>query len=63
MDGDEVLARVAALGALRAKGFVRTPDGIRTVQGVGPRITLSVPSRPVPERLVGLVVVIHREDP
>ncbi len=58
----EVLDRVNALGALRAKGFVQTDRGLRVVQGVGPRITLSAPARPVPESLVGIVVVIHRED-
>lgn len=58
----EVLARVAILDAIRAKGFVRTPNGIRVVQGVGDRIVLSDPVRPVPEHLVGIVVVIHRED-
>lgn len=58
----EVLRQVHALASLRAKGFVRTDRGLRVVQGVGPRITLSEPSRPVPEALVGIVVVIHRED-
>jgi G3E family GTPase len=58
----EVLRQVRAQGSLRAKGFVRTDQGLRVVQGVGPRITLAAPSRPVPEALVGIVVVIHRED-
>lgn len=56
----DVLARVASAGAVRAKGFVRTADGVRVVQGVGPRITLSAPQVPVPEGLIGRVVVIHR---
>lgn len=58
----EVLARVAAMDAIRAKGFVRTPRGVRVVQGVAERIELTDPVRPVPEALVGTVVVIHRED-
>jgi hypothetical protein len=31
------------------------------LQGVGPRIELSVPKNPVPEHLVGKVVVIHKD--
>jgi cobalamin biosynthesis protein CobW len=57
----EVLSRVAAMDAIRAKGFVRTPAGLRVVQGVGDRIALTEPARPVPDHLVGIVVVIHRE--
>ncbi len=56
-----VRERIAAQGAIRAKGFVQTEDGLRVVQGVGPRIELSAPSRPVPEALIGKVVVIHRD--
>ena len=33
-------ARLRALGALRIKGFVETREGMRVVQGVGPRIEL-----------------------
>ena len=58
---EDVLQTVAAEHALRAKGFVRTANGIRVVQGVGPRIELSAPKTPVPEELVGRVVVIRRE--
>ncbi len=54
--------RVLAEAALRTKGFVRTPDGIRVVQGVGPRLEIRPPDRPVPPHLVGKVVVIHREE-
>lgn len=61
VDSDLVLQTVAAQGAIRAKGFVRTAEGIRVVQGVGPRIELTEPTRPVPEHLLGTVVIIHRE--
>lgn len=61
VQADEVLRRVAAEGALRAKGFVRTPDGLRVVQGVGARIELAAPDRPVRDDLVGRVVIISRE--
>lgn len=57
----EVRAQLIGQGALRAKGFVRTPDGIRLVQGVGPRISVTEPPIPtVPDELVGKVVVIKR---
>jgi multidrug resistance efflux pump len=46
--------------AVRAKGFVQTSEGVRVVQGVGPRIQLSAPPNPVPPELIGRVVVIHR---
>jgi hypothetical protein len=48
---------------VRAKGFVETSEGVRVVQGVGPRIELAAPeSPPDPERL-GLVVLVHRAEP
>jgi len=56
-----VLERVLALGALRAKGFVRTSAGLRVVQGVGARIELTTPDVPVRDELVGRVVIIARE--
>jgi hypothetical protein len=45
---------------LRAKGFVRTSDGLRLVQGVGRRLELTAVSTPPPVALVGRVVVITR---
>jgi cobalamin biosynthesis protein CobW len=60
VDADSVLAEVASHQAIRAKGFVRTADGVQVVQGVGPRIQLSAPDVQVSEDLVGRVVVIHR---
>ncbi len=47
---------------VRCKGFVRTPDGVRLVQGVGSRLHLSPPRDPVPAELLGRVVVIRRRD-
>ena len=55
-----LLARLEGLGALRAKGYVRTAEGLRLVQGVGARIDLEEPPAPPPESLVGRVVVIRR---
>jgi cobalamin biosynthesis protein CobW len=50
------------LGALRAKGFVHTTQGLRLVQGVGRRIELTEPPTMPSEALIGRIVVItHRE--
>ncbi len=57
----DVLSRVAAEAAIRAKGFVRTDAGVRLVQGVGQRIELAAPPTSVPEGLIGRIVVIRRE--
>lgn len=56
----EVLERVAAEQALRAKGFVRTEAGVMVVQGVGARIEVTPAVRDVGEDLLGRVVVIRR---
>jgi len=56
-----VVERVRAEGAVRAKGFVETAEGVRLVQGVGRRVELS--ARPCPDpALVGRVVVISRAE-
>ena len=60
VDEAEFIAGIVAEDAIRAKGFVRTKDGIRVVQGVGARIELVEPRVPVREDLVGKVVVIRR---
>lgn len=57
---DAILRRIAAEGALRAKGFVASDVGLRVVQGVGARIELSTPHSAPPAELVGRVVVIRR---
>lgn len=60
VESDEVLEIVASHEAIRAKGFVQTAQGLRVVQGVGVRIALTEPTNPVPEDLIGRVVVIHK---
>jgi hypothetical protein len=45
---------------LRGKGFVRTSQGLRLVQGVGRRLELSEPQVSPPAALVGRVVIITR---
>lgn len=57
---DEVERRIAARGALRAKGFVATDVGLRLVQGVGVRIRLEPARDAVAPDLVGRVVLIRR---
>ncbi|MFQ5417747.1 MAG: hypothetical protein ACE5FL_11960 [Myxococcota bacterium] len=55
-----MLARLRASEALRVKGFVETADGLRLVQGVGPRIELCAVDVVPPPALVGRLVVIRR---
>lgn len=62
VDPDAFVAALTDLGALRVKGFVRTPDGVRLVQGVGPRVALEYPRNPPPAHLVGTVVVIEAQE-
>lgn len=57
----ETLAWIEARRGLRTKGFVRTAEGVRIVQGVGRRVELAPPGDlVVPEALLGRVVVIRR---
>jgi cobalamin biosynthesis protein CobW len=57
---DALVRRLRELGALRAKGFVRTDRGLALVQGVGRRIELHAVQDPPPAELIGRVVVIRR---
>jgi cobalamin biosynthesis protein CobW len=57
---EDVIARLRGLGALRAKGFVATREGLRLVQGVGARIELVKAEVAPPPEWVGRVVVIRR---
>jgi cobalamin biosynthesis protein CobW len=61
VDSEELIERLRSLGMLRGKGFVRTSDGLRLVQGVGRRIELSEPSFAPPAALIGRLVVISRD--
>ena len=56
----ELVAWVRALDALRVKGFASTREGVRVVQGVGPRVEVEEPAAPPPPELLGRVVVIRR---
>ncbi len=56
----ELLGRLRALAALRIKGFVETLEGLRVVQGIGPRVELVAADAPPPRELVNRAVVIRR---
>jgi len=60
VDEDALVARFRLLGALRAKGFVRTAAGIRLLQAVGSRVQLQSVAAPPDPALLGAVVVIRR---
>jgi len=60
VDPEDLLQRLRATDALRAKGFVDTSGGLRLVQGVGARIELAEVDADPPRSLVGRVVLIRR---
>jgi len=60
VDETVLVARFRALGALRAKGFVRTAIGIRLLQAVGGRVQLHAVAAPPDAALLGSVVVVRR---
>ncbi len=60
VDPAALAERLRATGALRAKGFVRTAQGLRLVQVVGRRVELEPVSAEPPPGLVGRLVVITR---
>lgn len=57
---DTLIERLRNLGMLRGKGFVRTSDGLRLVQGVGRRIELTELQFSPPAALIGRIVIITR---
>jgi cobalamin biosynthesis protein CobW len=62
VSAEELVAELRDAGALRVKGFVVTSEGLRLVQGVGPRIELSPVDEPPPAEQIGRLVVIRRAD-
>jgi hypothetical protein len=60
VEPDVLSERLRHLGALRAKGFVQTSQGLRLVQGVGRRIELTEVTLLPPPALLGRIVVITR---
>lgn len=60
IDPEALCQHLHQLGALRAKGFVKTSAGVRLVQGVGRRIELLDVAAPPGAMLLGRVVIITR---
>jgi len=58
---EQLIHQLHPLQALRIKGIINTSEGPRLVQGVGPRIDLSVPPANLPQELLGRLVVIRRK--
>lgn len=56
-------ARLVSQDLLRAKGFVRTEEGVQLVQVVGRRVEIGPPPEPPPPALIGRIVTIRRADP
>ena len=60
VDPDTIVQQVRAYQAIRAKGFVRTSQGLRLLQGVGSRIDLIETTMIPPDSLLGRVVLVRR---
>jgi hypothetical protein len=58
---EQLLQQLQPLHALRIKGIVRTSEGPKLVQGVGPRIDLSAPPANLPQEMMGRLVAILRK--
>jgi cobalamin biosynthesis protein CobW len=58
---DRLIEQVTQLQALRVKGVVNTTDGLRLVQGVGPRVDLIAPPANLPADIIGRIVAIRRK--
>ena len=56
-----LLEELQSLQALRIKGIINTSEGLKLVQGVGPRIDLSAPPLNLPQEMIGRLVAIHRK--
>ena len=65
VDSDRIFIETSGVaiphdGALRTKGFMVLDTGNALVQGVGRRIEFCPPPAPVPEEMLGRVVVIRQ---
>ncbi len=58
---EQLIQQLQSLEALRIKGIVRTSEGLKLVQGVGPRIDLSAPPSNLPQEIIGRLVAIRRK--
>ena len=60
---ERLRAQLVSQDLLRAKGFVRTEEGVQLVQVVGRRVEIGPPPEPPPPSLIGRIVTIRRADP
>ena len=58
---EQLIQQLQPLQALRIKGIVNTSEGLKLVQGVGPRIDLSASPSNLPEEMIGRLVAIRRK--
>lgn len=58
---EELIRRIKALQALRVKGIVKTSEGLKLIQGVGPRVEVTDPPGYYPQELTGRLVVIRKK--
>jgi len=58
---EQLILQLQPLHALRIKGIVNTSEGLKLVQGVGPRIDLSAPPTNLPQEVMGRLVAIRRK--
>ncbi len=57
----QLLEELQSMKALRIKGIVNTTEGLKLIQGVGPRIDLSAPPANLPQEMIGRLVAIRRK--
>ncbi len=58
---EHLIKQLQPLQTLRIKGFINTSEGLKLVQGVGPRIDLSAPPSNLSQELIGRLVAICRK--
>ena len=58
---EHLIKQLQPLQTLRIKGFINTSEGLKLVQGVGPRIDLSAPPSNLSQELIGRLVAIRRK--
>jgi len=57
---EQLIQQLQPLQALRIKGIVHTSEGLKLVQGVGPRVDLSPPPANLPQGIIGRLIVIRK---
>jgi cobalamin biosynthesis protein CobW len=57
---EQLIQQLQLLHALRIKGIINTTEGLKLVQGVGPRVDLSAPPANLPQEIIGRLIVIRK---